>query len=359
MGAINPNKNLPQKKLRRKKTRRANFRTRNQGLVKFKTAESGLLGGVNFSAEGESDDIISKKALVLVEGEHTDNSGKKHSFGKEDIEWFAEATNEFLEDGGRVPWQTDHDKKQKANIGDLEDYLVARTVTRDDLPDPRLANKLVGKLGLFATQLVGKGKDVVQQIRAGRIKTLSPGIDLKTGIIREISATPTPAIVGMSIFSHGNYGSNALTWEEAEGCMQVDESLREDYQRLTDTLWEISSNIANADDQDISMNDRPGMIDRALQGFGDRLMDLLGIVSEEEGMQVDGQQESPYAQHQTQKLSLSGNLEGLTRFKRGKILGVKARIGSLHGVAVGGFDRNGIAAGGAVYRKRRKKRKRK
>lgn len=308
------------------KSRGGNFKGHTSGLVKFKTAEAGLLGGVNFSADSDSDETISKKALVIIEGEHTDNSGKKHSFTKEDIEWFADATNGFLEQGGRVPWQTDHDKKQKSNIGDLEDFLVAKTVTADDLPDPRLAHKLVGKLGLFATQLVGKGRDVVDQIRSGRIKTLSPGIDLKTGIIREISATPTPAIVGMSIFSQGTQGSSALSWEEAESCTQVDESLREDYEHLTDILWSITTNIANASDQEVPMNNRQEMIDQALQGFSDRLMNLLGIEESESGISTDGQENAPYAQHKSEKLSLSGNLSNLVSFKRkAKILGLKAQ----------------------------------
>ena len=300
--------------MRKQKRRHGNLKSQSS-VVKFRAFEAGLLGGVNFSADQDSDETISKKALVIIEGEHTDNSGKKHSFTKEDIEWFADATNNFLEQGGRIPWQKDHDKKQGSNIGDLEDFLVVKTVTRDDLPNPRLANKLVGKLGLFATQLVGKGKDVVEQIRAGRIKTLSPGIDLATGIIREISATPTPAIVGMSIFSQGTAGSTALTWEEAESCGQVDESLREDYEHITEVLWNISTNITNADDQEIAMDSRQAMIDQALQGFSDRLMNLLGIDVSEESLGVDSL-DGDQAQHRTQKLTLSGNLKSLVKFKR-------------------------------------------
>jgi hypothetical protein len=294
-------------------------RVSKRDFIRFATSESGLLGGVNFSQDHDGQETISKKALVIVEGEHTDNSGKKHSFTKDDIEWFAEATNQFLEEGGRVPWQKDHDKKQSANIGDLEDILVAKTVTADDLPDPRLAARLVGKLGLFATELVGKGRDVVQQIRAGRIKTLSPGIDLATGIIREISATPTPAIVGMSIFSQAGSSNSALTWEEAESCHQIDESLKEDYQQLMDTLWNLTTNITSAEDQDLAINDRQAMFDQALDGFAQRLTQLLGL---DQGSDLKGQsnqpgiQEDQIAQHRTERLTLSGNLRNVVAFSR-------------------------------------------
>jgi hypothetical protein len=319
----------------RKHRRLKTVRKDDRSFVRFATSESGLLGGVNFSDSQDGQEVISKKALVIIEGEHTDNSGKKHSFTKDDIEWFAEATNEFLEEGGRVPWQRDHDKKQSANIGDLENYLVARTVTPDDLPDPRLARKLVGKLGLFATELVGKGKDVVEQIRAGRIKTLSPGIDLATGIIREISATPTPAIVGMSIFSQGSAGNSALTWEEAESSDRVDESLREDYEHLTEILWNLSTNIANACDQDVAMNNRQEMFDQALQGFAERLTHLLGIDRSTDALSTGDRLEDgggsmarhqhargissgnpSISAHQTQRLTLAGNLRNLAAFNQ-------------------------------------------
>lgn len=299
------------------------FKNKAAGIVRFENVSSGLLSGVNFSAQADSEERISKKALILVEGVHTDNSGKKHEFTSDDINFFAEATNDFLDEGGRIPWQSDHDKKQESNLGDLENYVVPKIITNDDLPDPKLAGKLVGKLGLFATELVGKGKQVVEQIRSGQIKTLSPGIDIKTGIIREISATPTPAIVGMSIFSRGGLGSNATTWEEAESTQNIDETLKEDYENLTETLWNLATNIVGASDEEIPMSSRQGKLDSVMQGFGDRLIELLGFDSEENALTgvskteekargLEGKQ----ANHRTERLSLSSNLKNINTFER-------------------------------------------
>ena len=328
-------------------------------LVRFKDTTSGLLEGVNFS-ESESENIISKKALIIVEGNHTDNNGKKHSFTADDIEWFAESTNKFLENGGRVPWQEDHNKSQKNNIGDLESFIVTKTITNDDLPDPKLKS-LVGKVGAFAMDLVGKGKDVVDQIRMGRIKTLSPGIDMRTGIIREISATPTPAIVGMSIFSRGN-NHTAMTWEEAESVCEMDDSLREEYQEMTDTLWIIAGNIVNAHDDEIPMSNREAMFDEALQGFVERFSDLLGINDGlgDYPMEVDRIEPNAQAQHRTEKLTLSENLSNLAQFKktRTRHRGIAVGLGPVGGFAGGLINREGAAITAGVYRRKRRRKKR-
>ena len=325
---------------KRKKTRRssAEFTKSNpvlpgrssKNLIRFEEPTLGLIPGANFS-ESDNENLISKKALIIVEGKHTDNSGKGHIFTPDDIEWFADSTNKFLESGGRIPWQEDHNKSQKHNLGDLESLIETKVITVEDLPDPKLKN-LVGKVGAFATNLVGKGKDVVEQIKAGRIKTLSPAIDMATGIIREISATPTPAIVGMSVFSRGSSrGSNAVTWEEAESTKEFDDSLKEEYEELTDVLWNISLNILQASDEEVPINNREGMFDDALEGFAERFSELLGITDKNTEFPVRGDvkklnrpdvpgDRSVQAQHRTQKLSLSSNLKAIAKFKRNQLI---------------------------------------
>ena len=355
-----------------RKRRLSKFKTNLSGdLARFEEPTLGLIPGANFS-ESDDDSLISKKALIIVEGKHTDNSGKGHVFTPDDIEWFANSTNDFIDSGGRIPWQEDHNKSQKHNIGDLESYIETRVITAEDLPDPKLRT-LVGKVGAFATNLVGKGKDVVEQIKAGRIKTLSPGIDMATGIIREISATPTPAIVGMSVFSRSSAkGSNATTWEEAESVKEIDDSLRgrirADYRCALEHLFK----HPQASEEEVPLNNREGMFDDALEGFAKRFTELLGVTDkntdypvcgDKPGLNRVGQGEQPaQAQNRTEKLSLSSNLEAIAEFRKpivSKGYWLKGGVGPVGGF-IGGFgNREGVGVAAGVHRRKRRRKKRK
>lgn len=228
----------------------------------------------------ENPNEIAKQALILVEGIHTDSNKKTHRFSRDRVIRVAENTNAFIDNGGRVPWQVDHSKRQNDNIGDIEGKLELKVIEPEDVPDPRHARNLVGKLGVFAT-LVGKGARAVADIVAGNIKTLSPGIDISSDVIKEVSATPTPAIVGLSTFSQS--GNFALTWDEAEMEGEEEGWMEEEYDRLCETFWDIANNIVQTPVEEFDDGiDPAAILEEAIVGFGDRLFELFGIGQEED-----------------------------------------------------------------------------
>lgn len=250
--------------------------------------ESALLDSSAFEPEGE-DAIAVKKALVLVEGHHEDSQGRPHYFSKDRVFRIAENTNAWFGKGNRIPWLTDHQKSQWSTIGDLDGHLEVRKVRPEDVPG---LPHLVGKLGVFADRLIGKGKDVVQKITDGIISTLSPGLDVAVDVIKEISATPTPAIAGLRIFkrsrnSVGEAGRSplttpnlrrfALTWDEAEQEHWDEEAAYEEASGLFDDWWEMASHISVASDEELQGRDPEQLQIEALQGLMAKLADVVGL----------------------------------------------------------------------------------
>lgn len=233
------------------------------------------------SAEFESGapDTITKSALVMVEGQHVDSSKRTHNFDAQRIQRIVERTNDWMAKGGRVPWQMDHKKTQDANIGDLEGGLEVRVITSEDLPNPKLRH-LIGKVGAFAQDLIGKGKDVVDDILAGRIKTLSPGIDINADIIREISATPTPAIVGLSTFKRHDAGKFALTMEEAEADGSQEDAMKEEFEELGETFWSVVGSIFAATEDELQGQEPQALMMQAIEDYSSRVIELLGVGDE-------------------------------------------------------------------------------
>lgn len=211
----------------------------------------------------------------MVEGSHTDSSKKHHVFDADRICQIVENTNNWLAKGGRVPWQLDHKKTQDANIGDLESGLEARVITPEDLPNPRLRH-LVGKIGAFAERLVGKGSDVVNMVAAGRVKTLSPGIDVKDDIIKEISATPTPAIVGLSTFKQAA-GNFALTMDEAESEGEQEDAVKQALHEKSEIFLEVINSIYSANEDELQGQDPQGLLMQAVEDYMSRVTQIVGI----------------------------------------------------------------------------------
>lgn len=293
----------------RTKFNRAKTRGFSQNLHHFGGSEFALLNGGEFS--GDNPNLLEKSALVMVEGTHRDSAKKTHKFPASRIIRLVKNTNEFLFSGGRVPWQRDHDKTQKANIGDLEGELEARRITKEDLPDERLQH-LVGRLGVFASRLVAKGADVCQEIAAGRIKTLSPGIDVSTDTIMEISATPTPAIVGLMTFRRGE-GNFAVTWDELEQESQDIDQLRESFDTISGQFWDLSTNILSLSEDELGDADPNELIQEAMNGYFDRISQLLGLDSQDPSQSdgtPEGSPDNQFLQKQQQDLQKGANMAG-------------------------------------------------
>jgi len=257
----------------------------------------------------------------MIEGNHHDSQKRPHTFSQERLRDLVEKTNAFIRAGGRIPWQKDHDKTQSANIGDLEGELEIRIITEDDLPNPRL-RKLVGKLGAFG-QLVAKGEDIVAQVMSGRIKTLSPGIDVATNTIKEISATPQPAIVGLSIFrQHNSDARFSLTWDDAEEEQTQIDELKEQYEEITEKFWEIVTCISQADESTLMGEDPAMLVEDAIAGLSDRLAELLGLDGGEDAPDgypgMSGMQDTGYVarQQDLSQAKMSANVGKLANFAK-------------------------------------------
>jgi len=274
---------------RRVRQRTADFRGFTPGHVQHFYDPAFDLGRAEFEDAEEDGSMLTKQALVMIEGTHVDSAKRKHQFPADRIKRIVANTNALLASGGRVPWQRDHQKTQAANIGDLDGPLEIRTITRKDLPHKGL-NHLIGKIGAFATRLVAKGADVVREVLAGNIKTLSPGIDVDADIIREISATPVPAIVGLSTFRRGDGETRvlrrrrreegqftALTFEDMEVEMQDMEAYREDFDALSTTFWELVSSINKATEDELQGEDPAALQMQAIDDYGVRIQTLLGL----------------------------------------------------------------------------------
>lgn len=236
--------------------------------------ESAAFDPNDFEPVGE-DAIAVKNALVLVEGHHEDSQGRPHYFSKDRVFRIAENTNSWFSKGNRVPWLTDHQKTQWSTIGDLDGHLQVRKVRPEDVPG---LPHLIGKLGIFTDRLVGKGKDVVQKITDGLISTLSPGLDVAVDVIKEISATPTPAIPGLRIFKRNNRGANfALTWDEAEQESWDEDAAYEDAMSHFDMWWGMASQISQASDEELQGRDPEQLQVEALQGLMTKLAEAIGL----------------------------------------------------------------------------------
>lgn len=318
----------------------------------------------DISEEGQPA-AITKRALVMVEGSHTDSQKRKHFFSKDRILKFAQNTNNFLAQGGRVPWQQDHQKTQSANLGDLEGNLVPMVITAGNLPDPR-AKHLIGRLGLFAEKLVARGESAVRDVLDGKIKTLSPGIDLATDTIREISATPTPAIVGLSTFRKADGSANfALTMEQAEAEEKDYNELKEEFDELAERFWRVVSDIGSAPPEAFEGQDPEAFLQQAIADFEAEIVEMLELNMEQEpqGEPPAGGavQPRPVSNQATRRFSMASDLSkytmagalGIAEFKRGKDKKPRKRrrmiAGGVAGAGVlGAAGRYGMAGVNAV-----------
>lgn len=227
----------------------------------------------------EQDSIVVKKALILVEGNHVDSQGRPHRFPADRVIQIAKNTNRWFSQGNRIPWLTDHKKTQWDTIGDLDGAVEVRLVTKADVKDPRCTH-LIGKVGIFADKLVGRGKQVVEKVRDGLISTLSPGLDIAVDIIKEVSATPTPAIAGLRIFSRRKKQAEArfaLTWEEAEEESLDSDELYQQFMEYAETYWDIATGISLAADEELEGQDPQQLQADALQKFMERVSSLVGL----------------------------------------------------------------------------------
>ncbi|GAA6622917.1 hypothetical protein [Scytonema sp. NUACC26] len=257
------------------------------------------VGGIDNSNYSVTEDGgIRKKALILVEGEHTDSKKRKHTFDKQFIQQVAQNTNVLFEQGNPVPILLDHQKTVDSTVGELESPVRVEIITEQNLPNKK-AKHLIGKLGIFADEVVIKADNAVEKVSKNIVRTISAGIDLATKCIREVSLTSTPAIVGMTLFHKhsANFQSSALSFDELENDDDRMEQLEAEYRELTEKLWIITQNIQFADDEMLNGTDPNELQMQAVEQFVDRFIELIGMGQENE--QQEQQQDPRLQQNQS------------------------------------------------------------
>lgn len=250
---------------------------------------------------------LEKPALIFVEGNHVDSNKRSHVFSRERVSQLVENTNNFINMGGRVPFQRDHRKDQANNIGDVESAFYTKEITESDLPI-KSHRHLIGKMGVFVDKIVAKGSKVIEDIVNQNIKTLSAGIDPLREAFVEISATPIPAIIGPALFSRSVGGDDGVIYFESsfsEGAMMEQEKpnttkgkafsfpeleelnknmeeVRKKYDALADGLFKILSDIRSSGEEELQGTNPIEASYNAIEHFEGKVEELFALTREEE-----------------------------------------------------------------------------
>ena len=276
-----------------------------------RTNSTSLLPLLNFSlveTEGGDVEALAKAALIFVEGKHKDSMGREHLFDAPRIQKFVQNTNKHLEMGGRLPVQMDHKKTQDFNIGDVESLLYTKVITEDDLPNKKFRH-LIGRIGVFADNVVIKSKRAIEDVKARIINTLSPGLDPLTESFIEVSATPTPAIIGPALFSQsgteldniitfemmpdkmdknsdkGKSNGKAFSFEQLRNVKKNVEKKEEEYKELTEDLFEILCSLYNASEEELAAEQVNSPIEasyEAIEYFLSQLEEMFELTDSED-----------------------------------------------------------------------------
>jgi len=247
---------------------------------------TGYIDIANFDSSN-TDDALVKTVLIATPGEFKDSNGNKHKFTESRLDRIAKFTNLALENGKDVPLCKDHKKTVDFTIGKVGGKAYTKVITESDLPNKR-AKHLIGKVGLFMSDVIVTDKPAIEKIKSNTINSVSMGLNLDPDDERilEVSLVPIPAIDNMGMFGFGiNNEDNAYTWDDLEANQQTLDDLKDEYNDLTDDLWTLLNNVYNSNA--IQINDLPTLLQyvySALNGFSTRVIDLLGLTNVEEQM---------------------------------------------------------------------------
>lgn len=223
---------------------------------------------------------ISKKALLMVEGDWKDSKGRPHVFTEERLHRIANNTNQAINQGIQLPLMLEHKKETMSTVGEVDGEIIVKEITPSDLPNPK-ATDLIGKIGMFASNVIVKTPDVIKKVQEGTAKTVSIGLDLLSDAIKELSLVGLPAIPHAALF--------ALTWDDDINSDKLEE-IHEGYEELAEKLWMYIENIYNADESQLQGRDPSQLLDTTLYGFVERVKGLL----KESGFNVnDNEQTNP------------------------------------------------------------------
>lgn len=238
-----------------------------------------------------------RNALIFVEGDHSDSKLRGHNFPRERVIQLVNNTNSLIKRGGTIPVLYDHNKSAKNVVGSIDSELEMRLITKSDLPylvNGHRLGYLVGKLGVFSNNVVLKHPETIEAFKKGIVRTISPGIDLRTEIIREVSIVATPAIPGLSLFNgidmydplfYDYFAEFEMPSYTLKGIYSLDEALEEKYKvdsnkkdflDLCEVLWDVLLNIRS---QYYDPNEILQLSSYNLQQFIAKVLEILQLDS--------------------------------------------------------------------------------
>lgn len=249
-------------------------------------------------------DGLEKKALVLVEGIHKDNQGVIHEFPPERLLRIVSRTNSAMQEGIEIPLMADHSKQLIGNDGSLKKlgYFVSpfecRVITESDLPNPRMRN-LIGKLGAFSK---AKILNKVDEVRSKLINLLSPGVDLRTERLAEVSAVAFPAIQGPALFA-ANPLTQDLSFNSVKQEQEAFKKQREDLDDAFEIFIQTIQRIQRASPEQLSAIPPEQLVRSAIADFSTEIQTRLGLeqipASQPEQSQFDPYNSNAYADNLT------------------------------------------------------------
>lgn len=243
------------------------------------TAYFDAAGGLTAYEKPASENGIVKQALIIVEGTHKDNRGRTHDFPAHRVQRIVDNTNVAVASGIEIPLMLDHAKElvsdgELKKLGELNSTVECRVISEQDLPNPKMRH-LVGKLGAFAKFLV---KNRVDEVKSGLIKLLSPGIDLASDRIAEVSAVAFPAIHGPALFKKAeDFAFFAVNYTEAKEQFGAIRRLKQEAQEGFDILFGVLRDIDALDENEAMGISRNALKRKAAEDFYADLLEVLGL----------------------------------------------------------------------------------
>ncbi|ACC81163.1 hypothetical protein A6769_38165 [Nostoc punctiforme NIES-2108] len=306
-----------------------------QSVFNMSKAYFDSAGGLVAFGSYEQGDFLIKNALLLVEGTQKDNKGRVHEFPSHRVQQLTDNTNAAFDSGVEIPLMIDHAKTLVNpnggfnKLGKLHSRVEGRIIQERDLPNPKMRD-LIGKFGMFGKFYINH---YVDEVRKGLIKPLSPGIDLDTERIAEVSSVAFPAIHGPALFRADDGGSRAyfnLSYAEAKEQQGRIARLKGEAQECFDILFRVIGDIESADGNDMIGITPDALRLKAVDDFYADLLELLGldqepaemVIQEPQPIKIDPYQQMPqeyvqqYSEDEGDNAEFTSNTVTLKRRRR-------------------------------------------
>jgi hypothetical protein len=246
-------------------------------------------GGLVVFGSYQKDNFLIKNALLLVEGFHKDNKGKVHEFPASRVQRIIDNSNSSVATGVELPLMIDH-AKELLNSGELkklgelhtDHHIECRIIQERDLPNPKMRH-LIGKLGAFGKFII---RNRVKDVEDGLIKLLSPGIDLESERIAEVSAVAFPAIHGPALFraadnDNGNRAYFSISYAEAKEQYGLTRKVKAEAQEAFDIMFRVLTDVDMADSGEMIGIAKGALKLKAASDFYADLLQILGLDQEQ------------------------------------------------------------------------------